>query len=117
MSIIAGIIKLFGPKIIRQIIEYVSDSNFYLCETSAKTYQISESELKQRLQKWKSSFAGILNEGYLNIIDNLSRLSLKHIKSQYGEWDALLSLDECDEILKKYIGFALLDEEFECYIE
>lgn len=99
--------------IIRQIIEYVSDSNFYLSEAKAKIYQISECELKQMLQKWKNSFIGILNEKYLDIIDNLSLLSLKHVESQYGEWDALLSLDERNEMLDRYIGFDLLDEEFE----
>lgn len=101
--------------IIRQIIEFVSDSNFYIDEAKAKTYQISEYELKQTLQRWKHSFTGILNEKYINIIDNLSKLSLKHIKSQYGEWDALLSLDERTEMLDMYIEFDLLDEEFEWY--
>ena len=103
--------------IIRQIIEFVSDSNFYLSEAKAKTYQISEYELKQILQKWRNSFTGILNERYLNIIDYLSGLSLKHVKSPYGEWDALLSVDESHEMLDKYISFDLLDEEFEWYIE
>ena len=103
--------------IMRQIIEFVSDSNFYLSETNAKNYQISECELKQMLQKWKNSFTGILNERYLNIIDILSRLCLKHIKSPYGEWYALLSLDERQEMLDKYISFDLLDEEFEWYME
>ncbi len=103
--------------IIRQIIEFVSDSNFYLSEMNAKSYQINECELKQMLQKWKNSFTGILNERYLNIINSLSGLCLKHVKSSYGEWYALLSLDEMQDLLDKYISFDLLDEEFEWYRE
>lgn len=108
--------KNMEDAIIRQIIEYVSDSNFYLSTAKAKNYQISECELKQVLQKWKNSFQGILNEKYLDIIDALGVLSLKHVESQYGEWEALLSLDERNEMLDRYIGFELLDEEFEWYI-
>ena len=103
--------------IIRQIIEFVSDSNFYLSEVEAKKYQISECELKQMLQRWKNSFTGIMNERYLNIIDILSGLCLKRIKSPYGEWYALLSLDERQEMLDKYISFDMLGEEFEWYMD
>ena len=103
--------------ILRQIIEYVSDSNFYVSESKAKSYQISENELMQCLETWKNCFKGILNENYLNIIDNLRKLKLKHIESQYGEWDALLTLDERNELLDKYINFDLIDKEFEWYIE
>lgn len=103
--------------ILRQIIEYVSDSNFYVSELKAKSYQISENELMQCLETWKNCFKGILNENYLNIIDNLRKLKLKHIESQYGEGDALLTLDERNELLDKYINFDLKDKEFEWYIE
>ena len=103
--------------IFRQIIEYVSDSNFYLSKDKAKSYQVSEDELKIQLENWKKSFKGILNNEYINIIDNLSKLNLKYTKSKYGEWYALLSMEEQDELIEKYIKFNLLDEEFECYIE
>ncbi len=53
--------------ILKQIIEYVTDSNFYLNKNEAKSYQISESELKLKLRKWKNSFKGILNDEYFEI--------------------------------------------------
>lgn len=102
--------------IFRQIIEYVASSNFYLVRENAESYQVSESELKIQLANWKKSFRGILSNDYLNMIDKFSKLNLKHIKSQYGEWYALLSLEEQDELIEKYIKFDLLDEEFEWYI-
>ncbi len=103
--------------ILRQIIEYVASSNFYLVEDEAKSYQISEKELKTQLEKWKNNFSGIINDEYIGIIEKLSELSLKHIKCQYGEWYALLTLEEQDELIDKYIKFEMLDEEFEWYIE
>lgn len=102
--------------IFRQIIEYVSDSNFYVDESKAKSYQISETELAQLLEKWKNCFKDILNENYIQIIDNISKLRLKNIESQYGDWNALLTLDERKELLNKYIKFDLLDKEFEWYV-
>lgn len=103
--------------ILRQIIEYVSDSNFYVSELKAESYQIDEKELRIQLEEWKNNFRGIINDEYINIIEKLSELSLKYIKCQYGEWYALLTLEEQDELIDKYIKFDLLDKEFEWYIE
>jgi len=54
---------------------------------------------------------------YINIIDKLSELSLKHIKCQYGEWYALLTIEEQDELIDKYIKFDMIDDEFEWFID
>ena len=102
--------------ILRQIIEYVASSNFYLTENEAESYQISEKELKNQLEELKNSFKGIINDEYIDIIEELSGLNLKHIQCQYGEWYALLTLEEQDELINKYIKFDLLDKEFEWYI-
>lgn len=103
--------------ILRQIIEYVADSNFYLIKENAESYQVSEQELKTQLEGWKNNFKGILNDEYINVIDELSKLNLKHIKCQYGEWYALLSLEEEDELVHKYFDFDLMDKEFEWYTD
>lgn len=102
--------------ILRQIIEYVASSNFYIHKEEAESYQVNEDELKMQLEGWKNRFKGILNNDYLNIIDKLKELNLKHIKCKYGEWDALLSLEEQDELIDKYIIFDKIDDEFEWYI-
>lgn len=103
--------------VFRQIIEYVSDSNFYLIKEEAESYQVSEEELKIQLEGWKNNFRGILNDEYINTIDKLSGLSLKHIKCQYGEWYALLTIEEQDELIDKYIKFDMIDDDFEWYID
>ncbi len=78
---------------------------------------MGQEELKKQLDNWRKSFQGILNNEYLNIINMLSQLNLKYTTSKYGEWYALLSIEEQDELIEKYIKFDLLDEEFEWYIE
>lgn len=103
--------------VFRQIIEYVSDSNFYLIKEDAESYQVDEEELKIQLNGWKNKFSGILNIEYINIIDKLSKLSLKHIKCRYGEWYALLTLEEQDKLIDKYIKFDKMDDEFEWYVD
>ena len=102
--------------ILRQIIEYVASSNFYIHKEEAESYQVNEDELKMQLEGWKNRFKGILNNDYLNIIGKLKELNLQHIKCKYGEWDALLSLEEQDELIDKYIIFDKIDDEFEWYI-
>lgn len=103
--------------ILRQIIEYVSGSDFYIDKNEAESYQINEAELKSLLEKWKNGFKGIIKDEYISVIEKLSELNLKPIKSKYGEWYALLTLEEQDELIDKYIKFDLLGEEFEWYAQ
>ena len=102
--------------ILRQIIEFVSGSNFYVNAEEAKSYQFSEAELKELLKKWKNSFEGILSDEQLELISRFSTMPLKHIESKYGEWYALLSDEESGEMIRKYLGFDRLDDEFEWFI-
>ncbi len=62
-------------------------------------------------------FNSIINDEYINIIEKLSELNLKHVKCQYGEWDALLTLEEQDKLIDKYIKYDMLNKEFEWYID
>lgn len=103
--------------ILRQIIEYAASSNFYLEREEAESYQISEIELKKQLEEWKIRLRGIIRDEYICVIDKLMKLSLKRVKCQYGEWCALLTLEEQDELIAEYIEFDLLDKEFEWYVE
>lgn len=101
--------------ILRQIIEYVSGSNFYVNAEEAESYQFSETELKEQLKTWKNRFEGILCKEYIEIISSFISLPLKHIESKYGEWYALFSLEEQDEMIKQYLDFDLFDETFEWF--
>lgn len=105
--------KNIEDAILRQIIEYVSDSNFYIDKSNAEVFQISEKELKLMLKKWKNCFEGILNYQYIDLINNLSCLNLKTIKCQYGEWVALLTIEEQNQLIDKYLKFDRMDKEYE----
>lgn len=59
----------------------------------------------------------LLNDQYISVIDELSQLRLKHIRCRFGEWDALLLLEEQDELIDKYIRFDKMDDEFEWFAE
>ncbi|MDE7253588.1 MAG: hypothetical protein K2O32_11690 [Acetatifactor sp.] len=103
--------------IFREIIEYVSSSDFYIDEVQAQSWQISENELMQLLEKYERCFQGILNEEYLNVISQFRKQKLKPVKHKCGEWNALLDEAEHDALIKKYINFDLLDQEFPWWIE
>ena len=102
--------------ILRQIIEYVASSSFFKNKNEAKSYQISEEELKEHLKKWKSCFEGIICDEYVKLIDSFIQLDLKKVKCQYGEWYALLSLEEQDELIKKYISFDMMNKTFPWFV-
>lgn len=105
--------KNMEDAILRQIIEYVTDSNFYINKEQAESYQISEEEVIKKIQNWKKCFEGIIETQYIDILNELSTLKLKKIKCQYGEWYALLSIHEQNELIEKYLKFDRMDEEFE----
>ena len=104
--------KNMQDAILKHIIEYVSDSNFYLGEKEAECLEISEKELKELLYNWSEKFQGIIKDEYIDIIKDLSKLNLKKVTSIYGEWYALLSLEECCELVDKFTGFELENKEF-----
>lgn len=107
--------KNMEDAIFRQIIEYVASSNFYLNLKDAESYQISEYKLKFLLRYWEKSFTGILNDKYLDVINGFLDLKLKKVKNKYGEWYALLTLEEQDKLINKFINFDLLNKEFEWF--
>ena len=98
--------------IMRNIFEYLSSADFYNNKNEALSYQKSENELKTLINNWKNQLKGILHEEYIEIIDFFSNLSLKTYSHIHGEWDALLSYDERDELIEKYIKFDLINAEF-----
>lgn len=105
--------KNMEDAILRQVIEYVADSNFYIDKEYAESYQISEEELIRKLQDWKNRFEGIINAQYIDVLNSLTKLKIKKTKCQYGEWYALLNIEEQNELIDKYIKFDMIDKEFE----
>lgn len=98
--------------IMRNIIEYLSSADFYRDSDSTLSYQKSENELKILINTWKDQLTGILCEQYIELINYFSNLKLKKYTHKQGEWDALLSYDERDNLIEKYIKFELINDEF-----
>ncbi|MCF0159081.1 MAG: hypothetical protein HUJ83_11295 [Veillonella sp.] len=98
--------------IVRQIIEYVAGSNFYINENDAKSYQISEDQLKLQLLEWMHILKDIISEENIRLISDLRKKHLKQTNSKYGNWYALLSKEEEEELIKEYIGFDMLNQRF-----
>ncbi|MFG6343273.1 MAG: hypothetical protein K1W35_05710 [Lachnospiraceae bacterium] len=99
--------------ILRQIFEYVAGGDFYIDENESNPFQESEEDLKNRLDEWRLRLSGIVKDEYLNIIDDLGKLHLKKLVQCRTEYYALLSSDELDELIDRYIKFDLMDKEFE----
>ncbi|MFG6343269.1 MAG: hypothetical protein K1W35_05690 [Lachnospiraceae bacterium] len=99
--------------ILRQIFEYVAGGNFYIDKSKAKSYQISEQDLKRRLNEWRIRLKDIIKDEYLNVIDELGKLHLKKLMQGKMEYYALLSFDELDELVNKYVKFDMMDKKFE----
>ncbi|MDE7251362.1 MAG: hypothetical protein K2O32_00255 [Acetatifactor sp.] len=108
--------------IFRQMLEYVTFyydyEDFCMDESQMESLdQMGENGLMQWLEKCERGFQGILNEEYLNVISQLRRRKLQHVKNEIEEWDALLTEDEYNALVKKYINFELLDQKFVWNIE
>lgn len=115
--------------ILRQIVHYVTWSDFYIDETdmdSTPRSWESEADWKRRLQFWESEadlkkrlrtlrirLEGILQEEHLKVIDDLGQLHLKRLKLGKKEYCALLTEEEMEELEEQYLKFDLMGEEFE----
>ncbi len=108
--------KNMEDAILRNIIEYVSSNDFYINQNAAASFQLSESELKTLLVSWKNKLNGLLRDDYIQLIDYFTSLNLKEFNhGKYGDWCALISLDECDALIEKYIKYDMFEKEFPIY--
>lgn len=98
--------------IMRNIIEYLSSADFYRNKDEALSYQISEDELKKRINNWKNQLNSIICNKYIDLLESFGRLTLKKCKHENGDWDALLSYEERDDLLERYIKFDMINQEF-----
>lgn len=99
--------KDFEDALFRQILEFVSDDNFYISEDEMESYQISEKELKEQLVEWKEKLKDILSDRYLAELEKLTKLNLKCVSDENYQWYALLTGEELNEIKRKYMPYCL----------
>lgn len=99
----------------RQILDFVSGSNFYIHEEAAESYQMDIHNLRRYLNTWRTKLGRFFSKENNEVIDSLLEKDLKLCKSIYGEWYALLTEEESNEILKRYVDFELINQNFEWF--
>lgn len=104
--------KNFEDAILKNVLEFVSSSSFYVNEKDAESYEMSEDELQFYLEKYSNNFTGLIKPKYIKLIDSLRKKKLKKYNDNYCEWHALLSLDEAAEIMKTYLDFCMMNKSF-----
>ncbi len=104
--------KNFEDAIMRNILDYVSSSSFYVDEKDAESYQMCRDEFQFYLEKYSNTFAGLFSQNYIELINSLRKKKIKKCNDSYCEWYALLSLDEVDEIMKTYLDFSMMNRSF-----
>lgn len=98
--------------IFRNILEYVSDSCFYINENEAESYQIGIDELRELLNNWINKLKKWLDISWINELEELKKLEFKHCHTDYGDYYALITPKEANDKIKKYLKFDLLDKTF-----
>lgn len=105
--------KNLQDALFRQIIDFVSGSNFYIQDESAESYQMNIYNLRRHLNEWKTKLGKFFTKEKNEVIESLLKKELKLCRSKYGDWYALLTEEESNEIVNKFIDFELIDETFE----
>lgn len=98
--------------IFRNILEFVSDSCFYIDEDDAESYQISIDELRALLSDWINKLRGFFQEAWVRELEKLQSLDFKYCHTDYGDYYALLTPKEAKDKIKHYLDFNLLDKTF-----
>lgn len=103
--------------IFRNILEFVSDSLFYVDASKAESYQLNIVEIRQYLLNWRRRFDKWFNKSWLEELDEFIKLKFKICHTKYGNYYALLTPEEADEKIKKYLDFDLINKTFVWYSE
>lgn len=98
--------------IFRNILEYVSDSNFYCNADEGKTYQIGILELRKLLNDWKNKFINWFDDEWIGELSTLSKLELKLCITEYGSYYALITPEEAEKKIEKYLKFPFINKRF-----
>lgn len=93
----------------KQILEFVSDDNFYI-EVKTNSYQMSELELKKFLNEWKSKLGEFFTKEQNEILNYFQKKNLCLYDSKYGKWCVLITPEEADCIKNKYLHYDMEEQ-------
>ena len=91
----------------KHIIEFVSGDNFYLKKNEATSYQMDSNTLKNYLKEWQQKLSGFFTENQLMVLNKLNKRELFVCDTKFGRWCVLISPQEANCIINKYIKFDL----------
>lgn len=105
----------FEEALFRQILNFSSQSNFYV--EKGTSYQMDLDEARIHLNCWKLRFGNWFKEEWLSEIDRLLSLELKfyeYSSTKMGKGHyVLITPEECESLIKKYLSFDLIDQTFQ----
>lgn len=103
--------------ILRSIIEFAAEPSVWLDENGkVKEIDYSEEEMQGRMNRYCEIFDGLLHPEYLEVIRQLSKKRFqKCTYNHQGHWLALLSSEEKEAMVRRYLNFRHLDDTFVWY--
>lgn len=112
--------KNLEEAIFRHILDFVSDCNFYT--SNGKSYQMDCDSAKECLLEWRNKFGSYFKSDWINEIDKILTLNLKHYKETRFptvnlEYETFLTPQEAEELIQKYLKFDKMDTEIVWEVE
>lgn len=93
--------------IFRQIIDFVSNDNFYLSEESFfdDTDRLSQDELNLCLEEWYNKLYNFFTSEQIKVIEYLMGKKLSNFETKFGTICSLIDDFETELIINKYLKF------------
>ena len=105
--------------ILLNMIEFAAEPAVWLDEDgNIKGVNYSEEQMQDMLKEYCRVYDGLLPQAYLEVIHQLSMLHFKACTyNNHGHWLALLSNDEEEALIKRYLDFEHMGESFAWYLD
>ena len=98
--------------IFRNILEFISNSCFYISPSEAKSYQLSITETRDFLLDWRNRFDKWFDVSWLKELDEFIKLDFKLCNTKFGNYYALITPEEASKKIEKYLNFDLINKPF-----
>lgn len=100
----------FEGALFRQILDFASHSNFYI--DSRKSWQMNLKEARKHLLNWQRKFEKWFEKDWISEIEKLINSDLKYYQYPKGGYYVLITPEECNVLVDKYLNFDLLNKNF-----
>lgn len=95
----------------RHILEFASQNNF--CIKEGNSWEFTIDDARKLISAWGKIFMKWFNKDWINEINKLTNLELKFYKpSKSNGYHVLITPEEADALIEKYIRFNLFEQPF-----